>query len=65
MKNNINIIKTKLIMPAPRKNYIKRKHLLEKLNDIADHKVTLIKGIAGVVKRLQSLFMQVKIIYKM
>ena len=47
MKNNINIIKTKLIMPAPRKNYIKRKHLLEKLNDIADHKVTLIKGIAG------------------
>lgn len=47
MKNNINIIKTKLIMPAPRKNYIKRKHLLEKLNDIADYKVTLIKGIAG------------------
>ncbi|MDU4854877.1 MAG: LuxR family transcriptional regulator, partial [Clostridioides difficile] len=47
MKNNINIIKTKLIMLAPRKNYIKRKHLLEKLNDIADYKVTLIKGIAG------------------
>lgn len=47
MKNNLNLIKTKLIVPTPRKNYIKRIDLLSELNDILDCKVTLIKGIAG------------------
>lgn len=47
MKNEFNLIKTKLIAPMPRKNCIKREKLIEELNTIFDYKVTIVKGAAG------------------
>lgn len=44
MKNEINLIRTKLVVPLPRKNCIKRDRLI---NDIFDYKVTIVKGAAG------------------
>lgn len=47
MKNEFNLIKTKLIAPVPRKNYIKREELTNELDNIFDYKVTIVKGAAG------------------
>lgn len=47
MKDNIKIMSTKLKMPAPRKNYIRREALIEKMNSILDYKITLIMGPAA------------------
>lgn len=44
MKNEFNLIRTKLVVPIPRKNCIKRDRLI---NDIFDYKVTIVKGAAG------------------
>ncbi len=44
MENNIRFVSTKLIMPQPRKNYISRVKLMEKLNNILDYKLSIIKG---------------------
>lgn len=44
MKNEFNLIKTKLVVPIPRKDCIKRERLI---NDIFDYKVTIVKGAAG------------------
>ncbi|MFL0250333.1 LuxR C-terminal-related transcriptional regulator [Clostridium neuense] len=44
MKNEFNLIRTKLIAPIPRKNCIKRERLI---NDIFDYKVAIVKGAAG------------------
>lgn len=47
MEKDIKFISTKLKMPVPRKNYIKREKLSSKLENILDYKVTLIKGAAA------------------
>lgn len=47
MKNEFNLIRTKLIAPIPRKNYIKREGIINELNNIFDYKVTIVKGAAG------------------
>ncbi len=47
MKNNAKILSTKLKMPLPRKDYIKREHLFKKLQDICDYKLILVKGSCG------------------
>jgi LuxR family maltose regulon positive regulatory protein len=47
MEKDIKFISTKLKMPVPRKNYIKREKLSSKLENILDYKVTWIKGAAA------------------
>lgn len=47
MNNEFNIIKTKLIPPVPRKNYIKRDKLINELNNICDYRVVIVKGAAA------------------
>lgn len=47
MNNKINLIRTKLIAPIPRKNCIKREKLISELSNIFDYKVTIVKGAAG------------------
>lgn len=47
MNNNIKFVWTKLKMPMPRRNYIKREDLLKRMKDILDYKVTLIRGAAA------------------
>ncbi|RHW63977.1 LuxR family transcriptional regulator, partial [Clostridium botulinum] len=47
MDNKVNLIRTKLISPMPRKNYVKREKIIKELEDIKDYKVTIIKGAAG------------------
>ncbi|AJD29479.1 MULTISPECIES: LuxR C-terminal-related transcriptional regulator [Clostridium] len=47
MDNKVNLIRTKLISPMPRKNYVKREKIIKELEDIEDYKVTIIKGAAG------------------
>lgn len=44
MEKDIKFISTKLKMPVPRKNYIRREKLLQKLENILNYKVTLVKG---------------------
>lgn len=47
MDNKVNLIRTKLISPMPRKNYVKREKIIKELENITDYKVTIIKGAAG------------------
>lgn len=47
MTNTFNFIKTKLIVPLPRKNYVRRKKLESELNNISDYKVAVVKGAAA------------------
>ena len=47
MDNKVNLIRTKLIIPMPRKNYVKREKIIKELEDIKDYKITIIKGAAG------------------
>ncbi|MBO0530702.1 hypothetical protein EXQ27_19815 [Clostridium botulinum] len=47
MDNKVNLIRTKLISPMPRKNYVKREKIIKELEDIKDYKITIIKGAAG------------------
>ncbi|PJI08469.1 MULTISPECIES: LuxR C-terminal-related transcriptional regulator [Clostridium] len=47
MKNEFNLIRTKLIAPIPRKNYIKREGIINELKNIFDYKITIVKGAAG------------------
>lgn len=47
MENNVKFISTKLKMPAPRKNYICRKEIMSKLQNILEYKITLVKGRAA------------------
>lgn len=47
MNNEFNIIKTKLIPPVPRKNFIKRDKLIGELNNICDYRVVIVKGAAA------------------
>lgn len=47
MTNTFGFIKTKLIAPLPRKNYIKRKELSSELNNISDYKAVVVKGAAA------------------
>lgn len=47
MKDDIKFLSTKLKMPVPRKNFIRRDKLILKLNSILEYKVTLIKGTAA------------------
>ncbi|MDT8718950.1 hypothetical protein IAI10_20055 [Clostridium sp. 19966] len=47
MKENMLLIATKLKMPLPRKNYIKRERLINQLAAIEDYKITIIKGAAA------------------
>ncbi|BCN31023.1 LuxR C-terminal-related transcriptional regulator [Anaeromicropila herbilytica] len=44
---NMPILSVKLKMPQPRKNYIVRHHLYERLRNLFDYKVTIIKAGAG------------------
>ncbi|EJR55650.1 hypothetical protein IIM_00742 [Bacillus cereus VD107] len=47
MNKGFQIISTKLIAPVPRKNYVKREHIIQKLQSVYDYKVIVIKGEAG------------------
>lgn len=47
MNKKINLIRTKLIAPIPRKNYLKREKIIDRLNNICDYKITVVKGEAG------------------
>lgn len=47
MSGKIKFISTKLKMPAPRRNFVKRAELFKKLENIADYRVVLVKGVAG------------------
>jgi LuxR family maltose regulon positive regulatory protein len=47
MEKDIKFISTKLKMPAPRRNYIKREKLISKLENILDYKAIFIKGRAA------------------
>lgn len=47
MEENFGFLSTKLKMPVPRTNYISRRQLYKKLEDMRDYKLTLIKGAAG------------------
>ncbi len=47
MNSKIKFISTKLKMPNPRKNFVRRVELFKKLEDIAEYKVVLVKGVAG------------------
>lgn len=47
MRNSVSFISTKLKMPAPRKNYIRREALVKKLESVLEYKVSLIQGSAG------------------
>ncbi|MDW7674930.1 MAG: LuxR C-terminal-related transcriptional regulator [Bacillota bacterium] len=47
MKDDLSFISTKLRMPIPRKNYVRREGLFSKLENMMDYKVTLIQGTAG------------------
>lgn len=47
MKKKSNLILTKLIIPEPRKNYIKRNRIISELDNLLDYKVILIKAAAG------------------
>ncbi len=47
MQSGIKFISTKLKIPAPRKNYIKREGLFERLSGIPEYRMVLIKGAAG------------------
>lgn len=47
MKSKVSFISTKLKMPAPRKKYIRREALANKLKSLMEYKVTLIQGSAG------------------
>ncbi len=44
---SLGLIATKIRMPSPRRNYIRREALFHKLEQIGAHKVTLIKGAAA------------------
>ena len=44
---SLGLIATKIKMPSPRRNYIRREVLFHKLEQIGAHKVTLIKGAAA------------------
>ncbi len=44
---SLGLIATKIKMPSPRRNYIRREALFHKLEQIGAHKVTLIKGAAA------------------
>ncbi len=46
-KMSLGLIATKIKMPSPRRNYIRREALFHKLEQIGAHKVTLIKGAAA------------------
>lgn len=47
MKDSLKIISTKLKVPVPRRDYIRRVSLLEKLKTFLDYKLTLVQGKAG------------------
>lgn len=47
MKDDIKFVSTKLKMPVPRKNYIRRDKILSKLEDVLDYKITLVIGAAA------------------
>ncbi len=47
MHSKIKFISTKLKMPAPRKNYILRSELFEKLKELEEYRLILVKGVAG------------------
>ena len=47
MSGKIKFISTKLKMPAPRRNFVKRAELFKKLENMADYRVVLVKGVAG------------------
>ncbi|AAK81534.1 LuxR family maltose regulon positive regulatory protein [Clostridium acetobutylicum] len=47
MNNNLRFIKTKFVIPSPRKNYIKRAKLINELNNLFDYKLIVIKAPAG------------------
>lgn len=47
MKDSVAFISTKLMMPAPRKNYIRREVLIGKLENMSEYKVVLVQGSAG------------------
>lgn len=47
MINTSDFIKTKLIVPLPRKNYVRRKKLESELNNISDYKAAVVKGAAA------------------
>lgn len=43
----MKLISSKLKRPAPRKNYVHRHQLLQKLDELADYKVIVVQGTAG------------------
>lgn len=45
--DGMKLISTKLIAPAPRKNYIRREELFRKLQRMQEYKVILLQGAAG------------------
>ncbi|MDF2985053.1 MAG: transcriptional regulator, LuxR family [Eubacterium sp.] len=47
MNSKIKFISTKLKMPAPRKNFVRRVELFKKLEGISEYRVVLVKGVAG------------------
>ncbi|MDF2502802.1 LuxR C-terminal-related transcriptional regulator [Clostridium sp.] len=47
MKQDLKFISTKLKMPLPRENYIKRILLMDRLKGIMNNKITIIKGCAA------------------
>lgn len=47
MKKKFNLITTKFIIPAPRKNYILRENLLNTIHECLEYKLTIIKAMAG------------------
>ena len=50
MKDNLLLMSTRLKMPQPRKNYIAREELFEKLDTMGEYSVTLVQGGAGTGK---------------
>ncbi len=47
MNDKIKFISTKLKTPSPRKNFVRRIGLYNRLQNIDDYKVVLVKGVAG------------------
>ncbi|URZ08715.1 LuxR C-terminal-related transcriptional regulator [Clostridium felsineum] len=47
MNSNLSFIKTKFVIPSPRKNYIRRTDLTNELSNLYDYKLIVIKGPAG------------------
>ncbi|GIP33195.1 LuxR C-terminal-related transcriptional regulator [Paenibacillus sp. J2TS4] len=47
MKDGVKLITTKLKAPAPRKNYVRREALFDKLELVPERKVTVVQGAAG------------------